>query len=132
MCARLPHDENMIELRKYAKRIQDKIGETKSADGITEGPWWETVVKEINQMSIECARELEKETGRYPKPGYPDGQPLEQAPPTRILAHTLILSFWLGWVNNEKGMDLPPFNAWDRLQNAYKYGRELSKRNEVP
>jgi hypothetical protein len=33
------------------------------------------VVKELNIMSLECARELEKEAGRYPNPGYSDDQP---------------------------------------------------------
>ena len=49
-------------------------------------------------MSIECAREIKKETGTYPKytPEYPNGQPLDKAPPTRLLALNLIICYWLG------------------------------------
>ncbi|MGI0043254.1 MAG: hypothetical protein ACRD47_06050 [Nitrososphaeraceae archaeon] len=69
-------------------------------------------------MSLECARELEKETGRYPNPGYSDDQPLEEAPLTRILVLNLIISFWLGWVNSEKGLDNPPFNVRTRIKES--------------
>jgi hypothetical protein len=54
--------------------------------------------------------------------------PYKTAPPTRILAHNLILSFWLGWMNNEKGMDRPPFNVWDRLQNAVSMAENFPKK----
>lgn len=87
-------------------------------------------------MSIECARELEKETGPYPKHTleFPNGQPLEKAPPTRLLSLVLILSYWLSWVNNEKQMDegLPylSFKAWDRIQEACMAGRRLSEQKD--
>jgi hypothetical protein len=130
----------MVELRRYARSLQEAIGKEyspkkNSADSIDESHWLELVVKELNKMSVECARELEKETGKYPKPGYPNGQSLEQAPPTRLLSLTLILSYWLGWVNNEKNMDASvpqPFKAWTRTEEAYMAGRELSKRKERP
>ena len=131
----------MVELRKYAKAIQDLVGKEHSpnknfADYIDEKQWLPTVVKELDKLSLECAKELEKETGTYPKfnSEYPNGQPLEIAPPTRILSLSLILCYWLGWVNNEKNLDagLPyqPFKAWDRILKAYMAGRELSRRNE--
>ena len=40
------------------KRIQVKIGEIKAADKIEEGPWWNTMVKELNEISLECTKEL--------------------------------------------------------------------------
>ena len=84
-------------------------------------------------MSIDCAREIEKETGKYPKHGAPGTQPLEEAPPTRLLALSLVINYWLGWVNNEKNMDasIPqPFKAWDRIHDAYMAGRHHSEQKE--
>jgi hypothetical protein len=46
-----------LNLRKYFEALQSKIGETRSADKILEGPWWEVVVRELNKMSYYCARE---------------------------------------------------------------------------
>lgn len=131
----------MVDLKKYAKSLQEAIGKRdssgkNSADRIVEEHWLEVVVKELNNMSFECARELEKETGRYPKPGYPDGQPLEEAPPTRLLSLNLILSYWLGWLNNEKKLDASfpyqPFKAWTRIEEAYMTGRALSVAKKRP
>jgi hypothetical protein len=123
----------MVELRKYAKRIQDVLGvgyapKKNSVDSIEESHWLSVVVSELNKLSLECARELEQETGKYPKYGSPGTQPLEEAPPTRLLALSLVINYWLGWVNNEKLMDAAtpqPFKAWDRIQQAYLTGREL-------
>lgn len=53
----------MIELKKYFDRLENKIGETYSPNKILEEPWWEAVVRELNQMSYYCARELQLETG---------------------------------------------------------------------
>jgi hypothetical protein len=130
----------MVELRKYANRLQEILGKEYSpginfVDEISDGPWFEIVVKEIDKMSIECAKELEKEAGKYPKYGFPGTQPLEKAPPTRILALSLVINYWLGWVNHEKNMDasIPqPFNAFSRIQQAYIEGRQLSLNGEVP
>ena len=128
----------MVELRKYAKKLQDAIGKKdaagkNSADGIIENHWLETAVGELNTMSFECARELESEIGRFQgKNGYPDGQPPELAPPSRLLALHLILSYWLRWVMTEKHGDGKPVFTWDRIKEAYMSGRELSKHNEVP
>jgi hypothetical protein len=106
----------MVELRRYASKINEVNGikddsGKNSTDEIIEKHWLEIVVEELNKMSLDCAKDLEMETGRYPKPGWPDGQPLEKAPPTRLLALTLVLCYWLGWVNNEKYMDAQPFKA---------------------
>jgi hypothetical protein len=123
----------MVELRKYFQRLQDKIGETKSADGIVEGPW-ETVVRELNQMSLECARELEKEIGPYPKggPAHPEiTQPCEQSPPIRLLALNLILDYWLGFIMTEKNAEGKPVFTSKRIQEAYNAGKNLSEKKEV-
>lgn len=127
----------LVDLRKYAKRLQDRLGETKSADEIIEGSWLNVVVSELNQMSMECAKELQQETGmiyRKPatenKPGYDLG--FDQAPPTRLLALGLILAYWLGWIDNEKDLDDMPVNAWNRLCEAYIAGRSLSEEHKIP
>jgi hypothetical protein len=100
---------SMVCLRKYAKRLEKALGKEysprkNSIDCIDEDHWLKVVVAELNGMTIECARELQQETGTYPKetPEYPNGQPLELAPPTRLLSLSLILSYWLGWVNEKK------------------------------
>jgi|SRR5918996_558470 hypothetical protein len=132
----------MVELRGYAHEIQDLIGMKSpsgknSADEIDEDQWLNVIIKGLNEMCIRCAKELEKETGTYPKntPEYTKGQPLEKAPPTRLLSLSLILSYWLGWVNNEKNMDadLPyqPFKAWTRIHEAYMAGRQLSDKHQT-
>lgn len=132
----------MVELRKFAHELEDVIGKRapsgkSSADEINEEFWFDLVISKLNTMSMECARELEKETGTYPKytSEYLKGQPLEKAPPTRLLSLSLILSYWLGWVNNEKCMDAlepQPFRAWTRIQEAYMAGRLLSNSDQVP
>jgi hypothetical protein len=97
----------VIELRKYFDRLQYKLGETESADRIVEGRWLEMVIKELNQMSLECARELQVETGQPYSKYYKNGKhaydlPYEESPPTRLLALNLILSYWLGWLDASK------------------------------
>jgi hypothetical protein len=52
-----------MDYRKYMKRIELKIGEIKAADKIDEVSWSYTVMNELNQMSVECANELQTETG---------------------------------------------------------------------
>jgi hypothetical protein len=42
-----------VKLRKYFDRLQDRIGETKSADRIIEGPWGDVVIRELNRTSLE-------------------------------------------------------------------------------
>jgi hypothetical protein len=86
-------------------------------------------MRELSRISIQRSQDLESEIGRYPKPGVPGGQPLEEAPPTRLLALHLILSYWLGWVMTEKHGDGKPVFTWDRIHQAYMAGRELAKHN---
>jgi hypothetical protein len=129
----------MVELRKHAKVIEEALAKEHSpnknfADYIDENQWLDKVVKDIDKTSWECAREFQKEIGLYPKPTteYTKGQPPEVAPPTRLLCLNLILSYWLGWVMTEKHGDGKPVFSWDRIQDAYMAGRDLSKRNERP
>lgn len=59
------------------KRMELKIGEIKAADKIDEVLWSYTVINELNQMSIECANELQTETGtafrKPPRENAPEG-----------------------------------------------------------
>jgi len=43
----------MINYRDFIKRIQEKIGEIHAADGIVESLWWDHVLREVNDISIE-------------------------------------------------------------------------------
>jgi hypothetical protein len=43
------------------KRIENSFGESKSPDGIEEESWWKIVMKELNVISKDSAKELEKE-----------------------------------------------------------------------
>jgi hypothetical protein len=95
------------------KRIENSIGESKAADGIQEESWWNIVIKEINLVSQKPDRIL----------GY------EEAPPMRLLALTIVLSAWIGWIMNEKGGHL---NSWQKIEEAYNYGRQLSLDKEIP
>jgi hypothetical protein len=119
-----------VKLRKYFDRLQDKIGETKSADRIIEGPWGDVVIRELNRTSLECAKELQAETGKPYSKYYIDGThtydlPYQESPPTRMLALNLILSYWLGWLEASKShyLDKEPVSAWKRIEEAYNKGR---------
>ena len=63
----------MVDLRKYARRLQGALGKENaaggnSADRIDEGVW-KGVIEELDKMSIECAKEIQQETGlTYNKP----------------------------------------------------------------
>ena len=90
-----------MDYRDYIKRIRIKIGEANAADRIEEGSWLNIVVKELNNISNDCAKELEKEIGgKWDKGSYMLG--LNEAPPTRLLALEIVLASWLGWVMQEK------------------------------
>jgi hypothetical protein len=116
------------KLKEYFKRFNDTIGETDSADRISEGPWWDIVIKKLNNMSYYCAQKLQHETGRgYRKPyGIPREYyelPYEESPPTRLLSMTLILCYWLGFHDADKGHELQSeeeggIGAWKRIKKA--------------
>lgn len=50
----------MVKLEKYFERIQERIGEAKSANGIVE-ELWRKAIKELSQTAIQCAQELQLE-----------------------------------------------------------------------
>ena len=117
------------------KRIQSKIRVTNSADRIQENLWYEFVIKELNEISKDCATELQRETGViWKKPDYI--LELHEAPPARFLALEIALASWLGWIMHEKhGENQSLFSAedcWKRIKEAYDYGVKLSKNDQVP
>jgi hypothetical protein len=130
-----------VDYRKYMKRIELKIDEIKAADKIEEVSWSDTVVNELNKMSIECANELQTETGvAFRKPARedaPEGYVLNlfEAPPSRILALEIFMAAWLGWITHEKeGEKVPPLFTAEGcrklIADAYMYGVDLSKKGD--
>ena len=131
----------MVDLRKYARRLQGALGKENaaggnSADRIDEGVW-KGVIEELDKMSIECAKEIQQETGltynkpaREGKPAYTLG--FEEAPPTRLLAMSLIVNYWLGWINREKGHNNPPLDASNKLRAPILEGHSLSEQGKTP
>ena len=121
--------------RDYMQRIEEKIGEIKAADGIKEGPWLDTVMTGLSEISKDCAVELERELGGAWDKGI-HRQRLHEAPPTRLLALEIVLASWLGWIMREKhGEDnrlLSASDCWTRIEEAYLCGIELSRRGERP
>jgi hypothetical protein len=136
-------NSSMLNYRGYMKRIQDKIGETKAADRIEQSTW-NAMMKELDDISIKCAKELQQETGvMHCKPGH-NGKPaymlnLFESPPERLLALEIVLASWLGWIMYEKGNKVkgaaPQFSAekcFEMIQTAYKYGVNLSIEGKIP
>lgn len=119
------------KLEEYFDRLQRKLGEIDSVDKILEGPWWDVVVKELNHMSYYCARHLQLETERPYRKEFTNGKlmydsPYEEAPPTRLLALNLILSYWLGWLDGKGGhaVDTEPVAAQRRIHEVYVKGKQ--------
>ncbi len=110
----------MVNLEKYFQKVQTVIGSTESADEIVEDSWLE-VVKVLSQTAIECAQELQgEEKGFYFKPPR-DNKPgyvldYEKAPPGRLLALNLILSYWIGWAHGRS-------DALNMILKAYSTGK---------
>ncbi|HET7644306.1 MAG TPA: hypothetical protein VFK40_12415, partial [Nitrososphaeraceae archaeon] len=114
--------------RAYMKRIEVSLGESKSPDGIEEEQWWKIVMKELNALSKECAKELKNEMNfKYIKPNRILAY--EEAPPTRLWALSIVLNAWLGWIANEKGFHQ---NCWQKIDEAFNFGRRLSINKETP
>jgi hypothetical protein len=110
----------MVNKRKYFDNIQKKIGETNSADQIFDDPWRE-VAEELNQLSTDYCRELQEEKKiRYLK--YGKNHSLEQFPPYRLLATTIILADWVGYHSTEKFEN----TDWDMIKEAYDTGKSRS------
>lgn len=113
----------MVDYKKYHDRLQERIGETMSADKILEGPWWEVVIKDLNLMSYYCARDIALQTKGSCDKTYADGTlayklPYEEWPPMRMMALTLIVSYWLGRISSSHGLQ----NGLSWIQKAYTSG----------
>ena len=52
----------------------------------------------------------------------------EEAPPTRLLSQALILSYWLGYHDADKGHYLheEEIGAWKRIKEAYESGKSAN------
>ena len=109
----------MVNEEKYFEELQKIIGETKSADRINER--WPEVLKRLDELAIEYCNKLQTETGiRYEKePG--SAYNLNEFPPYRLLAMTLILSRWVGWMSTPKKLHLA--SDWKRIERAYTNGK---------
>ena len=125
-----------MNYRCYMKRIESALGKIKAAEGVQENPWQEVVVRELNEISKDCAKELQTETGQICNKGdYQLG--LDEWPPTRILSLMLVLSAWTGWIMHEKhgSSDEHPFSSrvcLRMIQEAYDYGVHLSVHKRTP
>lgn len=99
------------------------IGSTESADEIVEDRWLE-VAKVLSHTAVECAQELQGEQGGIYYKGARDGKPAyvlgyEKAPPTRLLALNLILSYWIGWISQTHGLS----ESLNMILKAYTAGK---------
>ena len=115
----------MVNEQEFFKKLQEIIGETKSADMINER--WSEVLERLDQLSIEYTKELQKETGSgYEKNGQPHD--IWLFPPCRLLAMNLILSYWVGWISVPK--KLYSLSDWKRIQDAYTNGKDAFVEHE--
>src|SRR5215469_14073206 len=89
-----------MNYRVYMKRIESVLGQIRAADEAQENRWQEVVARELNEISKDCAMELQTETKIRIKGDYQFG--LDEWPPTRILSLILALCAWLGWMMHEK------------------------------
>lgn len=124
----------MIEFKRHFQRLQDALG-VKNAlgkncvDVIDEGLWW-NVMYQLNQGSIECANELQEETGKPYSKYYTDGEKAydlkyRESPPTRLLSQMLVVSYWLGYLDADKSHYLheEEVGALKRIKDAYESGK---------
>jgi len=60
-------------------------------------------------------------------------QKYSKAPPTRLLALNLILSYWLGWLDAKGGhaLDTEPVAAWRRIKEVYDKGKQDASKPEA-
>jgi hypothetical protein len=76
------------------------------------------VLKELNNISSDCAKQLEKETQcKWDKGSYSLG--LNEAPPTRLLALEIALASWIGWMHEKHGSGNKLFSSddcWKRIE----------------
>jgi hypothetical protein len=99
-------------------------------DKIDEQTWWNEVMKEINEISLESADELQEDTEKPYTKYYTNGTKAydleyKEAPPTRLLSQVLVVSYWLGYHDADKGHYLhdEEIGAWKRIKAAYETGK---------
>ena len=124
-----------MKLEEYFIRLQDGLGKVNAADEIKEELWWNSVIRELNEISRDIAEELQRETQvLHLKDGY--GLPLRKSPPARLLSMEIALAHWLGWVMQEKQPNKDqPFSAPDclcRINRAFMAGVEMSLKKKHP
>ena len=125
-----------MDYRSYMKRIQSALDKIKATDEIQESPWQEVVVRELNEISKDCAKDLQTETGQISNKGdYQLG--LDEWPPTRILSLMLALSAWVDWKMHQKhgSSAEQPFSSrvcLQMIQEAFDYGVHLSVHKQIP
>jgi hypothetical protein len=121
-----------MNYRVYMKRIEYVLGQIKAADEAQENQWQEVVTRELNEISKDCAMELQTETGQIQ-----GDLGLDEWPPTRILSFILALCAWLGRMMHEKhgSSDEHPFSSracLRMIQEAFDYGVHLSVHKQNP
>ena len=124
-----------MKYKEYAKGIEDLLGSISAADRIDEPVWADTFMKELNKLSCDAARDLQKNAGvAWNKGTY--RLDLHEAPPTRVLALVIVLVTWLGWIMREKHGErdakLSASDCWQRIQTAYDWGVDLSRKGQRP
>ena len=129
----------MIDFEKHFLELQNAIGVKNlttgknSADEIDDDTWYKEVMRRLDKASSECADELEEEIGKKYGKYATDGVKVwkaydldyKKAPLTRLLSQALILSYWLGYHDEDKGHYLheEEIAAWRRINDAYKKGK---------
>ena len=117
-----------MDYRDFIKRMEQEIGEIHAADGIEEKLWWDHVMGGLNDMSIQCAKQLQNEPGapQYNKPS--GSQPYATMPPSRLLGLTVSIVSWLGWISHQKGADV---YVWKKITESFEFGRNASFARET-
>jgi hypothetical protein len=90
-----------------------------------------------NYVAVKSVEELQKATGKLDPDtlllkdgngnfiGVRRNLKYSEAPPTRLLSMTLILCYWLGFLDASGNHELHPgaIGAWDRIKKAYDSGK---------
>ena len=136
----------MIDFESHNKKLEGALcvknpdTDKNCIDKIDEKLWQDNVMPALNKISLKAADELQEETGEpYPKASYRvDGngnfipgsltteyQNYSEQPPTRLLSLTLILSYWLGFLDasGNHEMHKAAIGARERIEKAYDIGK---------
>ena len=129
----------MESLEERLNQVVQRIDGTDKYDNFEhriadEALWVELVIKEINDVSMLIAKDIESQVDlRVLKSDYVASP--HEVPFTRLLAMEIFLSAWLGWKLNEvtfsadkasKGAPLSAPNSFKLIQAAFEYGEILS------